>query len=283
MSGTLEREGFEDRLIPMLREAVAEAGSEESDPGPVRRHRSPTRVKILVLAATAVVVVAALLGGIAVGGRQVVEIDGREALKDPAKVEQQLRAGGIDASIVPVPLHNAADEGLWWWMTVDQPTDLSEDEFAHLYAQLGQGGADSSIDIENTTELAVPQVSGHVTLYVGQPVPAEAFSVADYDRMNELSPLGTFACLSLDANDPAAMGAAIEDRGYRIMWTLESQNRGHRVDSPPAGTVATWAWLRTPTLLDVRLAPAGHEGERYQHAEGTYPMGSTPPWSAPCD
>ena len=60
MSGTLEREGLESRLIPMLREAVAEAGSEESDPGPVRRHRSPTRVKILVLAATAVVVVAAL-------------------------------------------------------------------------------------------------------------------------------------------------------------------------------------------------------------------------------
>ncbi len=128
----------------------------------------------------------------------------------------------------------------------------------------------------------MPQISGHVTLYVGQQVPADQFSVSRYDRMNELSPLGTFGCLGLDGNDPAAMGAAIEARGYRVMWIVESHNHSHPVTSPPAGTVATWGFLRSPSLLDVRLAPAGPEAANYQHQEGTYPLGQTPPWTPPC-
>jgi hypothetical protein len=289
MSDTMKRPSFEERLLPMLREAVIEASLHDGPDGRnARPRRSTKRRRIVLLAATvAFVVSASLIGGVALGRRNVVKVDGLQAVNDPQEVERQLRDTGIDATVVVVPLPTVEGQdwswqGSWWWITVDQPEQLSQDEFDHLYAQVGMGGVDSSIPIETTHILELPKMSGHVTLYVGRQVPDQRFNVFAYDRINELSPLGTFSCLAVDPNDPAALGAAIEQRGYRIVWTLEAGNQGSAVSSPPAGTVATWAWLRGPGVVDMRLAPAGPWAAKYQAAEGTFPSGTTPPWAPPC-
>lgn len=287
MNETLARDSFEERLLPMLRETVEDTSSDSAvgGAGGLRR-RSAKRLTFVMLAAALTLLAASLVAGTAFGGREMVEVNGHEALRDPAAVENELRDAGIDATIVEVPLPKLDDpqeswEGRWWWITVDQPEQLTQKEFDQLYAQVGMGSVDSLIDIENTDVLELPKMPGHVKLFVGREVPAGQFTVLQYDRMNELSPAGSFYCLGIDPNDPTALGAAIESRGYRIIWNFESDNAGHEVTAPPKGTVATWAWLRGPRLVDIRLTPAD-EAVEYQSAEGTFPLGETPPWAQPC-
>ena len=292
MNETLEREGFEERLLVMLRDAVSEPAEPVGVPGAGSARRPFfKRARIIVVAATlALLTGVMLLGGLAIGGRQVVNVDGREALHNPSAVEQQLRDAGIDATIVVVPLPSikAEDwEGRWWWLAVDQPEQLTQDEFARLYAQVGMaqvgmGGVNSSTGFDNSTVLELPKMPGHITLFVGRTVPAGQPTVSSFDRMNELSPAGAFYCLGIDPNDPSALGAALVSRGYHVIWNLEWDNAGKQVASPPSGTVATWAWLRGPDLVDVRLAAAGRWAVKYQVAEGTFPPGTTPPWTRPC-
>jgi hypothetical protein len=288
MTETIERQSFEERLLPMLREAVDErpAGKRQARAGSKRR-LAKRRPKLVALAAALVLLAGMVfITGSAFGGRQIIRVDGLQALEHPADVERQLQEAGIDATVVDVPLQPGDPahywQGRWWWITVDQPEQLTQDEFYRLYAQLGEGGPDSGIPITDSRVLELPKMPGHITLYVGREVPPGHFSVFSYDRMNELSPVGTFYCLGLDPNEPATLGKALEARGYQLLWFVESHNAGRQVDSPPAGTVATWAWLRGPDLIDIRLAPSGREGEKYQAAEGTFPRGQTPPWAPPC-
>ena len=116
-------------------------------------------------------------------------MDGNEALRDPTRVEGELRAQGIDATIVEVPVLSNM-QGRWWWIAFDDPSGLTQREFNGLYAQVGEGGPDPSIPIENSTMLELPKVQGHVTLFVGRTVPADEFRVTAYDRINESLPLG---------------------------------------------------------------------------------------------
>ncbi len=294
MTETIERESFEERLLPMLREAVdARSSHRRLGRGGPKRRSVRRRPKLVALAAAlALLAGMVFIAGSASGGRQIIRVDGLQALEHPADVERQLRDAGIDATIVDVPLPSVQDglpsvparywQGRWWWISVDQPEQLTQDEFDRLYAQLGEGGVDANILIEDPRVLELPRMPGHITLFVGREVPPGHFSVFSYDRINELSPLGTFHCLGLDANQPAALGNALEARGYRILWFVESGNASRKVHTPPAGTVATWAWLRGPDLVDIRLAPSGREAEKYQAVEGTFPRAETPPWSPPC-
>lgn len=291
MTETLQRGGFEERLLLMLKDAVEEASA--SDQGtPTGNAKRPSRRRArFVLLATALTALtgAGLLAGSAIGGRQVVVVGGFEALRDPGAVERQLRDAGIDATIVEVPLPSTRDpegywQGRWWWITVDRPADLTQEEFDRLYEQVGvlsRPNIDST-DVEDTRLLELPKMPGHITLFVGREVPAGQSTVFEYDRINELSPVGAFYCLGIDPNDPETLGAALESRGYRVMWTLESENHGTGVAAPPADTVATWAWLQSPDLVDIRLAPSGRGAAKYQSAEGTFPLGETPPWAPPC-
>jgi hypothetical protein len=288
MTKTDERNGFEERLLVMLREAVMtdpQGTCARPGKGAVRRGGPRRRALVALLAA---VVGISLFVGSATGGRQIVSVDGSEALRDPAAVERRLREAGIDATIVAVPLPTVPEgadswQGVWWWVTLDRPADLTQDEFASLYVQVGElsvGDANPG----NTSTLELPKMSGHVTLFVGRVVPHGEPTVFDYDRINELSPAGAFFCLGIDPDDPAALGTALEARGYRVMWTVEdlSANSGSSAAVPPPGTVATWAWLRSPDLVDVRLAEAGPAAQGTQVAEGTFPAGTAPPWSQPC-
>jgi hypothetical protein len=290
MNETLERDSFEERLLPMLKNSLEDTSlGRELKGNRSERRRSTKRRTFVVLAAALAVLAGSLFAGSALGGRQVVKVDGLRALHDPAAVESELRDAGIDATIVEVPL-SVGDpdgylEGQWWWITVDQPEQLTQEEFARLYAQVGMGSG--SIQGENTSVLDLPKMPGHMTLFVGGKVPAGQFTVVQYDRINELSPVGAFYCLGIDPNDPSALGAALEARGYRIIWNLESNNRNFEETAPPGHTVATWAWLRGPRLVDIRLAPASTEAERrsaaeYQSAEGTFPLGETPLWAQRC-
>jgi hypothetical protein len=288
MTETIERESFQERLLPMLREAVDEGSSGKRLGRARSKRRSAKRRPKLAALAAALVLLGGMvfIAGSALGGRQIIRVDGLQALKHPADVERQLRNAGIDATIVDVPLHPGDPahywQGRWWWITVDQPEQLTQDEFERLYAQIGEVSPVTSTPLPDSRSLELPKMPGHITLYVGREVPPGHFSVFSYDRTNELSPVGTFYCLELDPNDPAALGKALEARGYRILWFVESHNAGREVNSPPAGTVATWAWLRGPDLVDIRLAPSGREAEKYQAAEGTFPRAETPPWAPPC-
>jgi hypothetical protein len=289
MTETMERESFEERLLPMLREAVNERSAGRRLGRARSKRRSGRRRPKLVALAAALVLLGGtvFIAGSAFGGRQIIRVDGLQALEHPVDVERQLRDAGIDATIVDVPLLSGDPahywQGRWWWITVDQPEQLTQEEFDRLYAQLGElGPPDAAIPIADSRVLELPKMPGHITLFVGVDEPPGHFSVSSYDRINELSPVGTFYCLGLDPNDPAALGKALEARGYRILWFVESHNVGRQVDSPLAGTVATWAWLRGPDLVDIRLAPSGREAEKYQAAEGTFPRAETPPWAPPC-
>ncbi len=292
MTKTLERDSFEERLLPMLRDNVEATSLGPDTMGKRSRRRLSIKGRTFVVLVAALTALAgSLFVGSASGGRQVVGVDGLKALRDPAAVESELRNAGFDATIVEVPLPSAGDpqgywQGTWWWLTVDQPEELTQQEFARLYAQIGVVGVGSGTKIGTKIKdphvLELPKMPGHVTLFVGREVPRDQFTVFQYDRINELSPVGAFYCLGIDPNDPTALGAALEARGYRIIWNFESNNSGHEVTAPPAHTVATWAWLRGPQLVDIRLAPAGRAAEEYQTAEGTFPPGKTPPWAPQC-
>lgn len=275
--------GFAERLIPMLRASVdAAAIPQPMNPHNGSKRRMGRRGRLVVVAASiALIAGTVVIAASAVGGRGAVEVDGNEALRDPTRVEGELRAQGIDATIVEVPVLSNM-QGRWWWIAFDEPSGLTQREFDGLYAQVGEGGSDPSIPIENSTMLELPKVQGHVTLFVGRTVPADEFRVTAYDRINEFSPTGAFYCLGLDPNDPVALGSALEARGYRLIWGLEESNHGRDVSTPPPGTVVTWAWLRGPDIVDLRISPAGPQASAYQAAEGTYPPSHSPPWSPPC-
>jgi hypothetical protein len=138
-------------------------------------------------------------GGIALARRDVVTINGIEALRDPVAVERTLRDAGIDADIVEVPLTATAEHmwrGVWWWVSVDRPSGLTEDDFARLRDQIGLLMSPDA-EGENTTELELPKgLPGHVTLFVGREAAPGAFTVDAYDRINELAPTGPSTALA---------------------------------------------------------------------------------------
>ena len=296
MTTTLRRDGFEERLLPMLRQAAMETVVDLEGPGTRGRTRGPLRRVRFVLLAAAVAALG-LVAGSATGGRETVIVDGLRALREPRVVEQELRAAGINAKIVEVPLATGPPRGMlhgrWWWIALDRPYDLTVGEFDRLYFQVGSGNAGT--DIEGLDPdggyprfLELPKMEGRIMLFVGREVSAGEFAAFPrWDHGNELSPVGAFYCLGLDPNDPRDLGAALEARGYRIEWIMEMPSNRERdgggMTSPPADAVATWAWLSGPDTVRVHLAPAGHWAERYQASEGTYPKGVAPPWEPPCD
>jgi hypothetical protein len=273
------------------------------------RTRRSRRSAVLLVAA---IVGAAVAGSVlvpAIGERGVVRVYAQDALRDPKAVERTLRAeGGIDADIIEVPVFDPPPEeapAWWWWLYWDRPVDLSPSEFALLRAWVGlmddralerEGFFDGNGEtaklrrfygLLNDGVIEIPRgIDAQLTLFVGRTVPKSEFSVNRWDRINELAPTGSVYCLGIDPDDPVALGQTLRDRGYRVLWILEDPvaNTSRTVSSPPHGTVAVWAWLREPDLMDVRLVDASSPKlKEYRASEGTYSLGETPPWEPPCD
>jgi hypothetical protein len=280
---TKEPLDLREGLLPMLREAAAEQRLRSRG----RRFRRPTL--LLAAAIGAAIVVSA---GVAVGHGDEVAVSGLDALREPATVERTLRNAGIDARIAEVPVPRTSDhqwEGAWWWLGFDRPTDLSQDDFDKVRAQtgllMGPDPIDSS-DYPDPTELTLPNgLSGHVTLFVGREVPHGTFTVNEYDRINELSPTGSFYCLGLDPADPDSVGAGIKELGFDITWRYESLigNTDGQVAAPPTGTAVMWAWLTGPSSVEIRIADVGPASDAYRHAEGTFLPGEEVPWAPRCN
>ena len=263
--------GFEERILPMLRQAVVERSFErQSASRPARRRW------IAVLAA--VLTVGVLLGGVALGRGQTVLVSGDEALSNPRAVEQELRSQGIDASIIDVPVASPERNGTWWWVYADRPMDV-----------LGTDLVSRDISAPDMTKVVYVRIlelpkglEGHVTLMVGKTAGPGEPTVDAYDSINELAPTGAFYCLHLDPLDPAAVGEALTRLGYQVEWNFEDGNQGSQVEAPPPGTVITWAWIPEPGLVDVRISPDGPEATSYRLAEGTFLPGDQPAWAPPC-
>jgi hypothetical protein len=258
--------------------------------GPSRRRRG---MRVGVLAVAAALVAGALSVGIAAGRTETVTVSGAQALRDPRGVERVLAADGIDATILVVPMP-AGDDGYWsgrWYsLYFDGATDISQQEFDHLYFQVGRGNGTEqvvtptqTIGAEQVKVLELPKdLPGHITLLVARTVAGPQPTAAGYDSMNELSPVGSLSCAGLNPDDPSAVGDALAARGYEVSWTMESGNAGQTLSSPPAGSVVTWVWTTGPRTVDVRLTPAGSEARMYQAAEGTFLPDETPPWGPLC-
>lgn len=283
MSQTTET--FEDRILPMLVQAVPS-------------HRRRTRLRrggfgVVVLVAALALIVPSLGAAL---GTDTIRVSAQDAVRDPAAVEQNLREAGINATVivVPMPPNWKVLDQTWLWLHFDEPSRLSQNDFANIYRQVGEGLAgltDEQMDrgngIAHMQDLELPHdLPGHVTLFAvasnDDQVPSGTF---DYDWTNELSPVGTFWCAHLDPNDPLAVGEAVGARGYDITWTLEPEDNGAATESvavPPAGTVVTWAWLTGPHSIDIRLMREGALASRLQHQEGTLRPGQDASWAPPC-
>ena len=306
MTTTKNHETFEERLLPMLVIAIQRDDLGSTERLPKGRPDRRRRLAVVVLAATVAAIIAGMFVIPAVGDRGVVPVRADDALRDPRGVERMLRAEGIDAEIIEVPIPSAApgeDRNWWQWLYFDRPVNLTPVEFYLLKAYVGleNGSVLEKVDFydpanqaefsrkRNAGIIEIPRgVEGHLTLLVGQyNTPRGEFTVNRWSKINELAPTGALYCLGLDPDDPEALGAALKARGYRVMWIVEDPvaNTSHEPTvSPPPGTVAVWAWLRDANLMDVRLVDASSPRlEEYRAAEGTYRLGETPPWEPPCN
>jgi F0F1-type ATP synthase membrane subunit c/vacuolar-type H+-ATPase subunit K len=139
MTAVEERSTFEERLLPMLVEAIPK-GRNEVQRGSLRKRRTRRSAVLLVAAIVGVAVAGSILVP-AVGERGVVRVYAQDALRDPEAVERTLRTeGGIDAQIIEVPVSDPPREeapAWWWWLYWDGPVDLSPSEFALLQAWVG--------------------------------------------------------------------------------------------------------------------------------------------------
>jgi hypothetical protein len=279
------KQTFEDRLLPMLVAANRE-----------RRRRRAWRGRAAMAAAVLTLAAATVTFG-PVAASDTVKLSAKDAIADPAGAERMLREAGIDATVIVVPVSTywkVLDE-TWWWLHFDGPVPLSQHDFANIYRQVGDGlsglseeDLDGGLGVGHMPVIELPHdLPGHLTLFAANVVPEGQPVASDYDSLNELSPLGTFWCDRLDPNDPATLGAALEAKGYDVIWILEMEpddktGRSEAVTEPPPGTVVTWAWLRGPQTVDIRLMNSGPTARHYQRTEGTFLPGETPAWSQPC-
>jgi hypothetical protein len=280
-----EPSGFEARMLPMLLEAV-----EENRVRPASR-RSSTRARIRRNGAVAVVAATVVLAtSVIVGGRTTIDVHGGDALADPDRVLADLRDAGIQARITAVPVDRPM-AGTWWHLYFAPGVMVDELAWAKLKAQVGVGVPqlpeeirDAGRGIYHHETLELPRnLPGPVTLVVGRERrPGEAEAPMD----NELAPNGAFWCLHLEEMQPEQAGRVLEDLGYEVVWVYETfetpQGESRSVDEPPSGSGITTARFRSPSVVDVRLAPQAVLDE-LRLGEGTLPDGAdAPSWAPEC-
>jgi hypothetical protein len=281
----------------MLLEAVSEGAAA---PHQWRRRRSPRRKLARAGAVALAAVVAAVVAAntLAVGA-DTVQVRAADAVRDPAAVEQQLRAQGIDATIVVVPVPADVD-GTWWALSFAPRAQVSPEDWSRLLAQVGEGVdpglppqtyddiIDAGRNVYHHQVLEIPKgVDGPMTLFAGR-APRAGESLAGLG--GQLSPVGAFYCLGLARMEPSAAAAALSGLGYGVQLYYDPQpfapvgvdpGDGY-VGSPPAGSEVADVWFATPTDVVVELVPAD-QADAVRAQTGTPTPGSTPPaWAPSC-
>jgi len=277
--------GFEARLLPMLLEAV-----EENRIRPARR--PPARRSLLRRTAAVALTAAALVVAttVVVGGRSTVEVGAADALADPERVVADLRKAGVEARILAVPVDRPV-AGTWWHLYFAPGVQVDELVWAKLKAQVGVGVAqlpeeirDAGRGIYHHEVLELPRnLPGPVTLVVGRERRA---GEAEAPMDNELAPSGAFWCLHLEDMQPERTGKVLEDLGYEVVWVYDTfetpEGESRTVDDPPPASGITTAWFRSPSVVDVHLAPQA-EVEELRLGEGTPTEGAdVPAWTPDC-
>ncbi len=227
MNDTLEREGFEERLLPML---LLAAGSTKS---PWRR-RGPLMGSLVAAA----LITGVVFVGIAAGRGETVPVDGMKALRDPSAVERELADEGINATIVVVPLPARDGDywnGRWYSLYFDQAPDISQEEFDHLYFQVGRGNgteqiqtSDGTIGADQVKVLELPKdLSGHITLSR-----REGRSLSH----SQPSPVSI-----RPMNCPRWVRSSVQGLTRIVRWPLERCSRQEAIRSPGRWSPATLA------------------------------------------
>lgn len=277
--------GFEARLLPMLLDAVEENRVRPAPRGSTGR--SPLRRTAAVVLAAAALVVGTT---VVVGGRSTVEVRAADALADPEGVVADLQEAGIEARILAVPVDRPM-ASTWWHLYFAPRVQVDELVWAKLKAQVGVGVAQLPEDIRDAGRgiyhhevLELPRnLPGPVTLVVGQERrPGEAEAPMD----NELAPNGAFWCLRLEDMQPERAGRVLEDLGYELVWVYDTfetpWGESRMVDEPPPASEITATRFRSPSVVDVRLAPQPAV-EELRLAEGTPTDGAdVPSWAPDC-
>lgn len=273
--------GFEARLLPMLLEAVEErAGQLHDRPRPSRR-----KVRQYAVTALAAVVALVIATTIAVGD-DTVHVRAADAVADPQAVARELRAIGIEAEILVVPVPRVV-AGTWWHLYFAPGVDVDHLEWAKLKAQVGQGvlgfpeeTSDRGAGIYHAEVLELPaDLPGPVTLVAGRAAQEGEPIATTFD---ELAPVGAFYCLHLERMAPEEAGRELAALGYRVIWVYETHAESHPVAEPPKGSAITSAGFRTPEVVDVRLASTEQAAE-IRNIMGTPNSNSIiPAWAPSC-
>lgn len=277
--------GFEARLLPILLEAV-----EQNRVRPGRRP-SPRRSSLRRAGAVAMLAAALVMATtVVVRGRSTIEVRAADALADPDRVVADLREAGIEARILAVPVDGQV-AGTWWHLYFEPGVQIDEVVWAKLKAQVGVGVAqlpdeirDAGRGVYHHEVLELPRdLPGPVTLIVGRERrPGEAEAPMD----NELAPNGAFWCLRLLEVQPEEARSVLEELGYEVAWVHETfetpEGESRMVREPPPESGITTAWFRTPSVVDLRLAPRA-EVEALRLVAGTpSDRADTPAWAPDC-
>ncbi|HVF52358.1 MAG TPA: hypothetical protein VNC78_02000 [Actinomycetota bacterium] len=234
-----------------------------------------------------------LLFASAIAGDKVINVAAEEALFNPAAVERELAAQGIQAQVQVVPVNDFL-VGKWFHLYFHPRAQVDDETFHLLQSYVGViNGASESVlercpigDCARTSLLEIPgSVKGPMTLVVGrQPQPGEEYWAEEIDWDNELAPSGALYCLRLEDKTPTEAGPLLRNLGYEIIWVHEADKTSSEVASPPAGSMITFAFFRGPDVVDVRTAEPAM-AERYKAAGGTpsqeHPRSSAP-WAPDC-
>lgn len=263
--------GFEERLVPILRERVLER----------KRRRGRRRRSVLLVAAAALLVIATgSLGGRLVGRGERVSIDALEALEDPDAVVADLRRSGIDARILSVPIGPGSNERPSVWVDVGYDNPHPATQGAWFETWWGRRVLSIPKDIEGT-----------VSLFVGREVDdgeAPAPSILD----NEIGPTGEFWCMALETMDPADATTKLENLGYQVTWwwhlPTNEQGIGEAwvIDElPKDATLTRVGHSNAPDevsfqLMDVRFAEK--ERQVWGAPSEAFPRSTWESWAPPC-
>jgi hypothetical protein len=264
--------GFEERLLPLLRERVLQRKSRRG-----RRRRS-----VLLVAAAAVLVIATgSLGGRLVGRGERMRVDALEALEDPDAVVADLRTAGIDARIFSVPIGRGGNyrPGVWVDVGYDNPDPTTQGAWFETWW--------------GRRVLSIPkEIEGTVSLFVGRDV-IEGESPAPAFLGNELGPTGDFWCLALETMRPLDATVRLENLGYEVEWEwalpINDQGIGEAemIDEIPETAVLIRAGhVNRPNVIRFQLMDerfAEEERQSWGAPSKSFPRSTWESWAPPCD